>query len=167
MIRIPPGGAEVHAPLDEMPQSFSCLHYHLIFSTKERAPLLVGELPSRLYAYIGGVLRNERGTLVAAGGMPDHAALLVSLSRESSLSDVVRQIKSSSSRWIHETIPDLRRFAWQAGYAAFAVSYSHIETVKRYIATQADHHRNVTFEEEFLAFPRRHDLEFEERYLWN
>jgi REP element-mobilizing transposase RayT len=104
---------------------------------------------------------------VAAGGMPDHAALLVSLSRESSLSNVVRQIKSSTSRWIHETIPDLRRFAWQAGYAAFAVSYSHVETVKRYIATQADHHRNVTFQEEFLAFLRRHDLEFEERFLWN
>ena len=159
--------AEVHALRDAMPQSFACLHYHLIFSTKERAPLLVGDFPSRLYAYIGGVLRNEHGTLVAAGGMPDHVHLLVSLGRESSLSDVVRQIKSSSSRWIHETIPDLRRFAWQAGYAAFAVSYSHIDTVKRSIATQADHHRNVTFQEEFLAFLRRHDLEFEERYLWD
>jgi REP element-mobilizing transposase RayT len=99
--------------------------------------------------------------------MPDHVHSLVSLCRESSLSDVVRQIKSSSSRWIHETTPELRRFAWQAGYAAFAVSYSHVETVKRYIATQADHHRNVTFQEEFLAFLRRHDLELEERYLWN
>ena len=170
MIGIPPRRGGGSRPPDDMPQSFACLHYHLIFSTKERAPLLVGVRrggPSRLYAYIGGVLRNEHGTLVAAGGMPGHAALLVSLSRESSLSDVVRQIKSGTSRWIHETIPDLRRFAWQAGYAAFAVSYSHVETVKRYIATQADHHRNVTFQEEFLAFLRRHDLEFEGRYLWD
>jgi len=150
-----------------MPQSFASLHHHLIFSTKARAPLLVGDFPIRLYAYIGGIARNEQGTLVAAGGMPDHIHLLVSLSRESSVSDVVRQIKSSSSRWIHETIPELRGFAWQAGYAAFAVSYSHLETVKRYIATQTDHHRNVTFQEEFLAFLRRHDLDFEERYLWD
>ncbi len=150
-----------------MPQSFACLHYHLIFSTKERAPLLVVELPSRLYAYIGGVLRKERGTLVAAGGMPDHVHLLVSLCRESSLSDVVRQIKSSTSRWIHETIPGLHGFAWQAGYGAFTVSYSHIDRVKEYIATQAEHHRTITFQEEYLAFLRRHDLEFDERYLWD
>ena len=93
--------------------------------------------------------------------------LLVSLGRESSVADFLRQFKGSSSRWIHDTIPDLRGFAWQAGYAAFAVSFSHVETVKRYIATQADHHRSVTFREEFLAFLRRHDLEFEERYLWD
>jgi putative transposase len=150
-----------------MPQSFACLHYHRIFSTKGRAPFLVGDLPNRLYAYVGGIIRNENGTLVATGGMPDHVHFLISLSRESSVSDVLRQIKGSSSRGIHETIPDLRGFAWQAGYAAFAVSISHIETVKESIATQADHHRTVTFQEEFLAFLRRHDLEFEERYLWD
>jgi REP element-mobilizing transposase RayT len=150
-----------------MPQSFACLHYHLIFSTKGRAPYLVGDLPERLYAYVGGIIRDQKGTLVAAGGMPDHVHFLVSLSRESSVSDVLRQIKGSSSRWIHETAPNLRGFAWQAGYAAFAVSYSHIGTVKRYIAIQADHHRTVSFQEEYLAFLRRHEIEFEERYLWD
>jgi REP element-mobilizing transposase RayT len=120
-----------------------------------------------LYAYVGGIIRNENGTLVAAGGMPDHVHLLISLSRESSMSDILRQIKGSSSKWIHETIPELRGFAWQAGYAAFAVSYSQIETVKQYIATQADHHQTMTFQQEFLAFLRRHNLEFEERYLWD
>jgi putative transposase len=139
----------------------------MILSTKGRVRLLVDDLPNQLYAYIGGILRNENGALVAAGGMPDHIHLLISLSRESSLSDVLRQIKGSSSRWIHDTIPDLRGFAWQAGYAAFAVSYSHVDTVKQYIATQADHHRTVTFQEEFLAFLRRHDFAFEERYLWD
>jgi REP element-mobilizing transposase RayT len=85
-----------------MPQSFACLHYHLIFSTKGRAPLQLGDLPSRLYAYFGGIVRSENGSLVAAGGMTDHVHLLVSLGRESSVSDVVRQIKGSSSKWIHE-----------------------------------------------------------------
>jgi putative transposase len=83
------------------------------------------------------------------------------------MSDTLRQIKGGSSKWIHESFPDLGGFAWQAGYAAFAVSYSHIETVKQYIATQAEHHRTVTFQEEFLAFLRRHDFEFDERYLWD
>ena len=141
-----------------MPQSFACLHYHLIFSTKNRAPLLGGDLPDRLFAYVGGILRDENGALVAAGGMPDHVHLLVSLGRESSVSDVLRQIKGSSSRWIRETIPGLHGFAWQAGYAAFSVSYSHIERVRQYIATQAEHHRTTTFQEEFLAFLRKHNL---------
>ena len=162
-----PGGAEVQTPGFTMPQSFACLHYHLIFSTKRRAPLLVGDHPVRVYTYIGGIIRSETGALVAAGGMPDHVHLLMSLSRESSVSDVLRQIKGSSSKWIHETFPELGGFAWQAGYAAFAVSYSHIDTVKQYIATQADHHRTVTFQEEYREFLRRHNIEFDERYLWD
>ena len=162
-----PDGAEVDPYQTNMPQSFACLHFHLIFSTKGRLPLLVGDLPDRLYAYIGGILRSEKGALVAAGGMPDHVHLLVSLSREASIADTVRQINGSSSKWIHDSIPDWRGFAWQAGYAAFAVSYSHIEIVKEYIATQADHHRTVTFQEEFLAFLQRHNFEFNERYLWD
>lgn len=150
-----------------MPQSFACLHYHLIFSTKNRVPLLVGDLPERLYAHVGGIIRNERGALLAAGGMPDHVHLLVSLHRESAVSDVVRQVKSRSSRWIHEIAPNLAGFAWQAGYGAFTVSYSQIGTVRSYIAAQQEHHRRSTFQEEFLAFLRRHHIEFEERYLWD
>jgi putative transposase len=150
-----------------MPQSFASLHYHLIFSTKHRAPLLRDEVAERLYPYIGGILRAEQGALVAAGGMPDHVHLLVSLGRESSLSDALRQIKGSSSRWIHDTFPDRRGFAWQSGYAAFAVSYSHVDRVKHYIENQAEHHRTVTFQEEFLAFLRRHEIEFDTRYLWD
>ena len=83
------------------------------------------------------------------------------------MSAIVREIKGSSSRWIHETTPGLRGFAWQAGYAAFTVSYSHIDRIKEYIATQGEHHRVTSFQEEFLAFLRRHDLAFDERYLWD
>ena len=149
-----------------MPQSFACLHAHLIFSTKNREPLLVGELPDRLYAYIGGILRDENGSLVAAGGMPDHVHLLISLGRESSMSELLQKIKANSSRWIHETFPNLKGFAWQTGYAAFAVSYSNIEKVTEYIAAQAEHHRTVSFQDEFLAFPRKHKIVFDERYRW-
>ncbi len=149
-----------------MPQSFACLHAHLIFSTKNREPLLVGELPDRLYAYIGGILRNENGSLVAAGGMPDHVHLLISLGRESSMSELLQKIKANSSRWIHETFPDLKGFAWQTGYAAFAVSYSNIEKVTEYLAAQADHHRTVSFQDELLAFLRKHKIAFDERYMW-
>jgi putative transposase len=149
------------------PQSFGSLYFHLIFSTKHRAPMLVGDVPERLYAYIGGILRDEKGVLVAAGGMPDHVHLLVSLGRESSMSDALRQIKGSSSSWIHETFPDLSGFAWQVGYAAFSVSYSQIDSVKQYLATQAEHHRTVSFQDEFRTFLRKHDLAFDERYVWD
>jgi REP element-mobilizing transposase RayT len=106
-----PDGAEVDPYQTNMPQSFACLHFHLIFSTKGRLPLLVGDLPDRLYAYIGGILRSEKGALVAAGGMSDHVHLLVSLSREASIADTVRQINGSSSKWIHDSIPEWRGFA--------------------------------------------------------
>ncbi len=83
------------------------------------------------------------------------------------MSAVLRQIKGSSSRWIHETFPDRQALAWQTGYAAFAVSYSHIENVKQYIAGQADHHRTVTFQEEYLTFLRKHNLVFDDQYIWD
>src|SRR5262245_31164294 len=104
-----------------MPQSFACIINHIIFSTKNRLPLIHPELQPRLYEYIGGILRNEKCCLLAAGGMPDHVHLLVSESKELSRYETVRLIKSNSSKWVHETIPMSRDFAWQAGYAAFSV----------------------------------------------
>ena len=150
-----------------MPQSFTCLHYHLIFSTKKRLPSITPELQTRLYEYMGGIMRSEKSTLLAAGGMTDHVHLLCALSKELAVADALRLIKANSSKWIHETFPDHRSFAWQAGYSAFAVSYSHLDSVKRYIARQAEHHRRTTFQEEFLMFLQRHRIEFNERYLWD
>jgi putative transposase len=150
-----------------MPQSFACLHYHLIFSTRHRAPILAEGLRPRLYEYVGGILRAEGGALIAAGGMPDHVHLLASLGRQASVADTLRLIKANSSRWIHETFPDLGGFAWQTGYGAFTVSYSHLPRVRTYIAGQAEHHRTTTFQEEFLAFLRRHHIAYDERYLWD
>jgi REP-associated tyrosine transposase len=149
-----------------LPQSFTCLHYHLIFSTKQRAPLITPNLQPRLYDYIGGIIRGQDGCLLAAGGMPDHIHLLARLSKEMSVSEALRVIKTNSSKWVHETFPDQHAFAWQIGYAAFCVSYSGLESVKHYIASQAEHHRTVPFQDELRTFLRRHQIEFDERYLW-
>ena len=150
-----------------MPQSFGCMNCHIIFSTKNREPLILPDFAPRVYQYIGGTARNTGNTLMAAGGMPDHVHLLVSLGKQSCIADVVRDLKSNSSRWIHETFADLRGFAWQTGYGAFAVSYSNLDQIRQYIANQQEHHRVHTFKEEFMAFLKRHNLEYDERYVWD
>jgi REP element-mobilizing transposase RayT len=138
----------------------------LIFSTKDRAPLITAEVRPRLFEYIGGILRSEKCALIAAGGMPDHVHLLVSMDRRISLSEAMRLVKTNSSRWVHGTFPALTGFAWQAGYGAFSVSHSHLQTVEAYLSRQAEHHRTVTFQEEFVAFLQRHGIAYDERYLW-
>ena len=150
-----------------MPQSFTCLHYHLVFSTKNRLPAITADLQPRLYAYLGGILRSEKSILLAAGGTADHVDLLCSLSKELAVAEALRLLKANSSKWVHETFPQHRSFAWQAGYGAFAVSSSHLDSVKRYIGRQAEHHRRWSFQEEFVAFLRKHRIEFKEQYLWD
>src|SRR5687768_5702350 len=123
-----------------MPQSFASLHCHLVFSTKHRQSLITADAQPRVFEYIGGILRNESCPLIAAGGMPDHVHLLVSLSRTLTVADVVRLIKTNSSGWMHEEmrVPD---FQWQAGYGVFAVTYSNLSAVTDYLSSQAEHHR--------------------------
>lgn len=149
-----------------MPQSFGSLHCHFVFSTKHRLAQITGELHHRLFEYVGGIVRNQNCRLIAAGGTPDHVHLLVSMSRTLAIADAVRLIKTNSSAWVHDTI-GLHDFQWQQGYGAFAVSYSNIERVKAYIANQAEHHRVVTFQDEFREFLRKHELEWDERYVWD
>ena len=99
--------------------------------------------------------------------MPDHTHWLVSLHQQTSVADALRQIKASSSKWIHDQYPEMSQFSWQVGYGAFAVSYSNLGGVETYIQGQAEHHRKVTFQEEFIAFLKRHDISFDEKYLWD
>jgi putative transposase len=120
-----------------------------------------------LCEYVGGTVRQKNGTLLTAGGMPDHIHLLLSLGKQACVSDTIRDIKANSSRWIHETFTPLRGFAWQVGYGAFSVSYSNLDEVRRHITNQHEHHRVRTFKEEFLAFLARHQIEYDERYLWD
>jgi REP element-mobilizing transposase RayT len=149
-----------------MPQSFASLHCHIVFSTKRREPRIEAGLQPRLFEYIGGILRHHSCQLIAAGGIPDHVHLLASLGRTVSVADVVRDIKAISSGWLHDEL-SMQEFQWQNGYGAFAVSYSNIENVRTYLANQDQHHRRVSFQEEFLELLRRHHLEWDERYLWD
>jgi REP element-mobilizing transposase RayT len=131
-----------------MPQSFVCLNCHFVFSTKDRKPWIVRELASRLYEYFGGTIGGIGGSLLAAGGVPDHVHLLASLGKTTSVADFVRDVKCNSSRWIHVTFPTMAHFGWQNGYGAFAVSYSNLGQVKHYIGNQEEHHRVRSFQEE-------------------
>jgi putative transposase len=150
-----------------MPQSFGCLYFHLIFSTKNREPLISVDLQPRLFEYIGGILRNQKGVLIAAGGIEDHVHLLVSLSRQANISDTMRDLKCNSSHWVHETFPERKEFAWQTGYGAFTVSFSALDSVRRYLANQREHHKKQTFQDEFVAILKLHELEYDERYVWD
>jgi REP element-mobilizing transposase RayT len=149
-----------------MPQSYTCLHYHLIFSTKHRAPLITPDLQPRTYDYLGGLVRAEDGVLLAAGGVADHVHLLARLGQSRPLADVMRVVKTNSSRWAHGLAP-VADFAWQTGYAAFTVSRSHLGAVERSIRGQEEHHRRVSFQDELRAFLRRHEIEPDGRYLWD
>jgi putative transposase len=150
-----------------VPQSLVSLNVHLIFSTKNREPVIDADLALRLYGYMGGIIRNTGSVLLAVGGMPDHVHLLVSLGRQTCIADLVRDTKANSSAWVHETFPERGSFAWQAGYGAFTVSISVLERVRLYIVNQERHHRRRTFQDEFLALLKAHGLEYDERYVWD
>jgi putative transposase len=148
-------------------RSFVSLNYHLIFSTKGREPLLDSETRGRLFDYVGGILKDEGSRLLAAGGMPDHTHWLASLHQRSSVADVLRLIKTNSSKWLRLTFPEQERFAWQAGYGAFSVSLSNLEKVEAYLRGQEEHHRTVTFQQEYVNFLKKHGIAYDERYLWD
>jgi putative transposase len=150
-----------------MPQSFTCLHYHVVFSTKHREPTITPALRPRLYDYLGGIVRGEGGVLLAVGGVADHVHLLVRLAQQPSVADVVRAIKANSSKWVRDTFPVVVWGGWQTGYGAFSVSFSQLGGVKTYLVNQEEHHRTVTFQDEFRLFLLCHGMEFEERYLWD
>jgi REP-associated tyrosine transposase len=150
-----------------MPQSYTCLHYHLVFSTKNRPPTIAPDIRPRLWEYMGGLVRGLKGIPIQIGGTADHVHLLVTLRQDLALSDFLRELKAGSSRWVHDTFPAAADFAWQAGYGAFTVSHSARETVRAYIVNQEEHHKKRTFQEEFRGLLERHGIEFDERYLWD
>ena len=146
--------------------TFTNLLFHIIYSSKYRKPAIGSQWKEDLYGYIGGIVRDQKGTLLQIGGIEDHVHLLAKLSPTIAVSDVLRKVKSNSSKWINER-PDVRRkFQWQSGYAAFSVSESQMPTVAEYIANQAEHHRELTFEEEFVAMLKKHNIEFDARYVF-
>ncbi len=150
-----------------MPQSFAAVDLHIIFSTKGRDPSLPAELIPRLRQYMASTLEGMKCQLRNANGVPDHIHLLVSMGREVTIAELVGTVKSSSSRWIHDTFPELRSFGWQAGYGVFAVSPSKLKAVRTYIDRQAEHHHEKTFQDEFREFLIAHGKEWDERYVWD
>jgi REP element-mobilizing transposase RayT len=149
-----------------MAHTFTHLVTHVIFATKDRAPLINPDMKGDMYAYMGGIVREIGGKAIIINGMPDHVHLLLYLPPTSAIAEAVRVIKTNSSRWVHERRRDAGKFAWQSGYGAFSVSRKAVSDVEHYIARQEEHHRKITFEEEFLAFLNRHGIEYAPRYLW-
>jgi len=150
---------------EDLPSTHLSLHYHLIFSTKNRVAFIHKDWRGRLHAYMGGIINDMGGVPEMIGGMDDHVHLLVGLRATHRLADVLKDLKSSSSKWVPE---ELKKplFSWQEGYGAFTVSASQIEAVKNYIANQEEHHRRKTFQEEYIEFLKQSDVEYDERYIW-
>lgn len=147
-----------------MTHSYRVHFFHFIWSTKQRVPLISSDIQLRLYQYMGAIVRNHSGKLLEIGGMPDHVHLLIELSNLDRFSHFVRDLKASSSLWIHKNFPNLIDFAWQEGYGSFSTSYSALESIKKYIQNQQQHHAVMTFEEEYLRFLNLHDIKYDDRF---
>jgi len=150
-----------------MPQSLSFLLVHLIFSTKDRAPNLNLSVRPNLHAYLATVARNTNCECFRVGGVADHVHLAIRLSRTTTIAQLVEELKTSSSKWLKTQAPGLKHFAWQHGYGAFSVGPSDLEALASYIDAQEEHHRHLSFQEEYRAFLKRYGIEFDERYTWD
>ena len=148
-----------------MSHTYSSLFLHCVWSTKGRRPLITPDIQQHLYKYIGGIIQNERGDVVAIGGMPDHVHLLMRAPRHIALGDLMRKIKSSSTWFINQNHSNLHYFAWQEGYGVFSVSVSMLETVKNYVLTQEEQHKKGSFAEEFAMLLQKHGIQYDERRL--
>ena len=139
---------------------------HCTFSTKDRYPAIDSELESRLWPYLGGIAKENRMKALAIGGTADHVHALLSLPGMMSFAKAVQLIKGGSSKWIHDTFPNQKKFAWQEGYGAFSVSASQVPKTMAYITNQKEHHRKKSFDEEFLELLKKHGIEFDPRYVF-
>lgn len=150
-----------------MAHSFISQLMHCVFSTKERRPFITPEIQPRLFQYIGGIARENKMKLLSAGGVDDHVHLLVSFPSTISVAKGMQLIKGGSSKWVHEEFPKHRMFEWQEGYGAFSIGISDVERTINYINNQAKHHGKMDFKTEFLAFLKKHEIEYDERYIFD
>jgi REP element-mobilizing transposase RayT len=147
--------------------SYVSSYFHCVFSTKGRCRFITPKLRERLWPFLGGIARQNKMKAIEIGGIEDHVHLLLSLPPTLSIAKALQLIKGGSSKWVHETFPDQRLFAWQEKYGAFGVSVSQLDNVIKYIKRQEEHHRKTTFQEEFLALLKKHRIPYDERYLWD
>jgi len=150
-----------------MPQSLAQAYLHFVFSTKGRQPYFQDvAFSDELYAYIAGICKNQDSFARLVGGHVDHVHILCSLSRQKTMADLVRNLKTNSSIWIKTRKPNFVGFHWQDGYGVFSVSQSQVENVEKYIANQREHHKTMTFQEEYLMWVKEYKIAFDERYVW-
>jgi putative transposase len=151
-----------------MAQSLAKILIHTIFSTKDRRPFLRDQsLREELHHYLGGILAKHDCQPIIVGGVEDHVHILSTLSRTREAAEVVKEVKRGSSLWLKSKSSDLSDFAWQNGYGIFSIGFSQVNTVRNYIAKQPEHHRKVSFQDEFRSFLKRYEIEFDERYVWD
>lgn len=148
-----------------MTHSYRLHYFHIIWSTKQRIPLINPEIQPRLYQYLGAITKNHSGKLLEIGGMPAHVHLLVELSMLDKFSHLIRDLKASSSLWVHKNFPVINNFAWQEGYGSFSVSYSALQDVQKYIQHQEQHHAKMSFEEEYAKFLKLHQVKYDDRFV--
>ena len=150
-----------------MSHSYISSLYHCVWSTKQRRRTILAPLRDRLWPYLGGIARTNGMKSLAVGGVEDHVHILLSLPSTMNVAKALQLIKGGSSKWVHDTFPEHRTFAWQEGYGAFSIGVSQIEETVAYINHQAEHHHQRTFQEEFLAFLEKHHIDYDPRYLWD
>jgi REP element-mobilizing transposase RayT len=148
-----------------MPQSLSRILLHLVFSTKNRIPMINKETGSQLHAYFTGILKNLKCPSLQVGGTEDHVHILCCLSRTIAVSDLLEEIKKSSSKWMKTK--DVQNFFWQTGYGAFSIGESQIDKLTRYIQSQHEHHKKFTFQDEYRKFLKLYNIDYDERYVWD
>lgn len=145
-----------------MSHSYNCCLVHVVFSTAERRPLIKDEFRTRLHAYMGGIARENGIVAITIGGVADHVHLLLSLPRTISIAKAVQLIKAGSSKWVNENFPRLGRFSWQEGFGSFSIGISQQERTIAYIQNQEQHHKRISFEDEFKKFLEMHGLSLDE-----
>jgi putative transposase len=150
-----------------MAQTLFQSYFHIVFSTKNRIDFIQPEIEDELFAYMGGIVRNWNAALLKAGGTSNHDHLLVSMSKNRLVPDLIGAVKRDSSKWIKTRGGMYSKFAWQDGYSAFSVGYSQIPVVEKYIANQKEHHKKHLFEDEMRGFYRKYKMDFDEKYVWD
>ena len=149
-----------------MSHTYTNILIHALFGTKDRQPSLTPEIREETFNYLGGAVNALGGQSLLVNGSRDHVHMLFVQPRTLSIADLMEKVKANSSGWVKDRWPERRHFGWQAGYAAFSVSKSHVEQVKRYIRNQEEHHRKVSFIEEVVAFLDKHGVEYDPRYVF-
>lgn len=151
-----------------MPQSLAQIYLHIVFSTKNRSPYFQDKsLRTELHAYLTGICRNLESPSLIVGGVEDHVHIFCMLSRKTSIAELSRELKRDSSKWIKTRDSSMASFHWQNGYGAFSVSPAHVDSLRRYIANQEEHHRQETFQDEFRRLLKKYGVEYDEQYVWD